>query len=58
MTAMTSGPALRERVDGRLAGMLADLEALVRCESPSSDRPSLVRCADLVAGAAADSSCR
>jgi glutamate carboxypeptidase len=53
MTAMTSGPALRERADGRLPGMLADLEALVRCESPSSDRPSLVRCADLVAGAAA-----
>ena len=41
---------LVSRMARRLPGMLADLEELVTCESPSSDPAALARSTDLVAG--------
>ncbi|MEZ0114939.1 glutamate carboxypeptidase [Catenulispora sp. EB89] len=40
---------LLERLTQSLPSMLADLETLVRCESPTSDRSATSRCADVFA---------
>nr|WP_323747458.1 M20 family metallopeptidase [Catenulispora rubra] len=40
---------LLERLRQSLPSMLADLETLVRCESPTSDRTATSRCADVFA---------
>lgn len=40
---------LLSRMEAALPAMLADIEALVTCESPSADLPAVARSADLVA---------
>lgn len=41
--------SLRERMEAALPGMLADIEALVTCESPSHDLAAVARSAEVVA---------
>ena len=48
MTTGANSPA-RTAVENRLPDMLADLEQLVRCESPSADLAAVRRSADLIA---------
>jgi glutamate carboxypeptidase len=47
-TELTTGPAARHAMRAALPAMLADIEALVTCESPSSDQAAVAECAALV----------
>ena len=53
MTAPSPDKLLRQ-LASTLPRMIADLESLVRCESPSDDLAATARCADLVAELGAD----
>lgn len=48
-SAEPAGPSLLAALEGTLPAMLADLEALVTCESPSSDGDAVRASADVVA---------
>jgi glutamate carboxypeptidase len=47
---MTQVPTSTSRMEAMVPAMLADIEALVTCESPSADRAAVARSADTVAG--------